>query len=277
MLSLQITSGNQTTAPFTCELKVLGRTPNVTVNGFFVNTNSSLLTSTISLDAPVQQDITGTAVLSFAPDVPNSAIKDNPQVQFCGGNAGDSMCSAAQKDASGLLRIIPFTIPAGTSSLDLSPALTSNVAGTITISLTNVMMGGQSLTVAPLQFTIPRTPPVILADPTASFSGSILNLVMKVSSSTCELSSARAVFSPTSGSELEGGNGGSFTSVIDLTSVFKNFVPFAVDAAHPTGGCAFTLTLPFNISGDAGAIQSVAVTLTNAAGAAPPVTVGLQP
>jgi hypothetical protein len=277
VLMFQITSGTQTTAPFSCELKVLGRVPDVTVNGFFMNIGSPLVTSTIMLDAPVQQDVTGTAVLSFTPDVPNSAIKDNPQVQFCAGNAGDPSCSGAQKDASGLLRVLPFTIPAGTQSLDLSPALMSNVAGTITLTLTNVMMGGQAITVAPLQFTIPRTPPTILAQPTASFAGSVLNIAMKVSSSTCELSSATAVFSPTPGSEFEGSGGGNFTSVVDLTGVFKNFTPFAVDATHPTGGCAFTLTLPFNISGDTRAISTVSITLTNAAGNSQPNTIALQP
>jgi hypothetical protein len=100
---------------------------------------------------------------------------------------------------------------------------------------------------------------------------------MKVSSSTCELSSATAVFSPTPGSEFEGSGGGNFTSVVDLTGVFKNFTPFAVDATHPTGGCAFTLTLPFNISGDTRAISTVSITLTNAAGNSQPNTIALQP
>jgi hypothetical protein len=275
-LSLQITSGSQTTQPFSCQLVVLGRPPVVTVNGFFVNTGSPLLTASVSLDAPVQQDVTGVATLTFTPDVPNTAVKDNPQVQFCGGNAGDPLCSGAQKDSSGLLRILPFTIPAGTQSVNLSPALQSNVAGTIQITLTNLTMGGQTLTATPLTFIIPRAVPSILANPQASFNGDTFQIVVKVSSSTCELSSATAVFHATAGSDLEGG-GSTLTSLIDLTGLFKTFTPFAVDATHPTGGCAFTLTLPFTVTGDHSAIASVDLILKNAAGSTPPSTIGLQP
>lgn len=271
-LGIQVTSGGQTTPIVNCQLTILGRQPTVTVNGFFTNSGSPLVTSSISLDAPVQQNITGTAVLTFIPDVPNSAVKDNPQVQFCGGNSGDPLCASAQKDASGLLRILPFTIPAGTQSLDLSPALKSNVAGTIQIALTNVTMGGQAIQALPLQVTIPRTPPESVAPPQASFSGNTLQLTLKVSSSTCELTSATAVFHPTPDSQLDGA-----TASVDLTGLFKSFTPFAVDATHQTGGCAFTLNLPFTVMGDQSSIASVDLTLKNTVGAAPPIPIGLQP
>jgi len=198
-------------------------------------------------------------------------------VQFCGGNAGDPLCSAATKDSAGLLRMIPFTVPAGTQGLDLSPALESNVAGTIQIALTNVTMGGQAISAPPLQFTIPRTVPQVLSDPQVSFSGDTLQVTLKVSSSTCELSSATAVFTPAAGAELEGAGGGSLTESVDLTGLFKSFTPFAVDATHPTGGCAFTLNLPFTVTGDQNAIARVDLTLQSSVGAAPTVTAALQP
>jgi hypothetical protein len=270
-LALQVTSGTQSIR-VNCQLTILGRMPVVTVNGFFVSAASPLLTSSIALDAPVQQDVTGTAVLSFTPDVPNTSIKDNPQVQFCGGDTNNPLCSAAKKDAAGLLRTIPFTISAGTQGLDLSPALQSNVAGTIQIALTGVTMGGQSITVPPLQFTIARTPPQVLSNPQVSFAGDTLQVSLKVSSSTCELTSAAAVFTPAAGSEIEG-----TTQSVDLTGLFRSFTPFAVDAAHPTGGCAFTLNLPFNVSGDHSAIARVDLALKNSVGAAPVVTSVLQP
>src|SRR6202011_333596 len=128
----------------------------------------------VSLEAPVQQDVTGTAVLSFQPDVPNPAITDNPQVQFCSGNASDPLCGSAQKDASGLLRIVPFTIPAGMQSVSLSPLLKSNVAGTIQISLNNLSLAGHTLTTAMLTVTIPRTPPEFLSNLQVSTSGQTL-------------------------------------------------------------------------------------------------------
>ncbi|MGA2601745.1 MAG: putative Ig domain-containing protein, partial [Bryobacteraceae bacterium] len=275
-LSIQVSSGSQTTQPVSCQLTIMGRQPVVTVNGFFVTTSSNLLTSSVSLDVPVQQDVTGTATLSFTPNVPNTAITDNPQVQFCGGNTGDPLCSSAQENSAGLLRILSFTIPAGTQSVDLSPALESNVAGTIEIALSNLTMGGQSLSAAPLEFTIPQTVPAILSSPQAGLSGNTLQITATVSSSTCELTSATAVFHPSQGSQLAGAGGGSLTSVVDLTSLFTNFTPFAVSSTHPTGGCAFTLTLPFTITGSPAAIASVDLILNNTVGAAPTATIGLQ-
>ena len=276
-LSIQVSSGTQTAQPLSCQLTVLGRQPAVTVNGFFVNTGSALLTSSVSLDAPAQQDITGIATLSFTPNVPNSAINDNPQVQFCGGNTGDPLCSSAQQNSSGLLRILPFTIPAGSQSVDLSPVQESNVAGTIQIALSDLMVGGQSLTAPPLQFTIPQTVPTIVSGPQAAITGNILQITSTVSSSTCELTSATAVFHASQGSELEGAGNGSLTSTINLSSLFANFTPFAVSSTHPTGGCAFTLTLPFTITGSPSAVASVDLILNNTVGAAPTATIGLQP
>jgi hypothetical protein len=263
-LSFQLASGTQTQT-FTCAIAVLGRKPNVTVNGLFTSAGSPLVTTTISLDAPVQEDVTGTAALSFTPDVPNTAIKDNPQVQFCGGNAGDPLCSTAQKDSAGLLRLIPFTVRAGLTSVDLSPLVTSNVAGTIQIALNNLTVGPQTFTAPPLQFTISRTPPAILSIQ-VSRSGQNLQLTVKASSSTCELASATASFAPTAGSDLQGPNGGNPTSTTDLSSLFRSFTPFGVDTTHPIGGCAFTLTLPYSINGDPAAIASVSLTLTSTAG-----------
>src|SRR5262249_16856486 len=126
-LTLTVTSGTQSQT-FTCAIAVLGRKPTVTVNGFFTNAGSPLVTASIALDAPVQENVSGTAVLSFTPNVPNSAVTDNPQVQFCGGNPSDPLCGSAQKNSAGLLRLISFTVPAGTQSINLSPLATSNVA-----------------------------------------------------------------------------------------------------------------------------------------------------
>jgi hypothetical protein len=258
-LSFQVASGSQNQT-FSCAIAVLGRKPTVTLNGSLPNSGGSLLTATLTLDAPVQEDVKGTAVLSFIPDVPNTAIKDNPQVQFCGGNTGDPLCSTAQKDSAGLLRVIPFTIPAGTGSFTLSPLLTSNVAGAIQIAPTNLTVGPQSITAAPLRLTIPRTAPVILASQ-ASLSGQSLTIALKVVSSTCELASATVAFTAASGSQLEG-----TSDTIDLSGVFRSFTPSAVDSTHTLGGCAFALTLPFSISGDPRAVSTVALTLANAVG-----------
>jgi len=259
-LNFQLQSGTQT-VNFTCAIAVLGRKPTVTVTGLFTNTGSALVTSSITLSVPVQEDVTGTAVLTFTPDVPNAAIKDNPQVQFCGGNASDPLCGAATKDSAGLLRVVPFTVRAGLPSVDLPPLVTSNVSGTIQIALNNLLVGPQTITAAPLRFTLSRAAPAILSTPQISRSGQSLQITLKVSSSTCELSSAAAAFTATPGSQLDGAS-----STTSLSSLFQNFAPSAVDATHPIGGCAFTLTLPYSISGDPGAISSVTLTLTNSVG-----------
>ena len=75
---------------------------------------------------------------------------------------------------------------------------------------------------------------------------------------------------------MENASGGILTRVVDLRSLFQNYRPFAVDATHPTGGCAFTLTLPFVIDGDPRAIARVDVTLQNAVGLSPTATARLQ-
>jgi hypothetical protein len=259
-LILQVTSGSQTVT-FSCGITILSRQPVVTVNGLFTSAGSPLVTTTISLDAPVQEDVKGTAALSFASNLVNTAIRDNPQVQFCGGNTGDPLCSSAQKDSAGLLRLIPFTVPAGFGSVDLSPLVQSNCAGTVQIALNNLTVGSQPITAAPLQFTISRTPPVILSTPQLSRNDRNLQITVKVASSTGELSSATANFTPNSGTQIDGAS-----STINLSSLFQSFTPAVVDSTHPIGGCAFTLTLPYTISGDPGAISTVTLTLTNAAG-----------
>jgi hypothetical protein len=182
-------------------------------------------------------------------------------VQFCGGNAGDPLCGAATKDSAGLLRVVPFTVRAGLASVDLPPLVTSNVSGAIQIALNNLLVGPQTITATPLRFSLPRAAPVILSTPQISRSGQTLQIALKVSSSTCELSSAAAAFTATPGSQLDGAS-----STTSLSSLFQNFAPSAVDATHPIGGCAFTLTLPYSISGDPGAISAVSLTLTNSVG-----------
>jgi hypothetical protein len=259
-LNFQLASGGQT-VNFTCAIAVLGRKPTVTVTGLFTNTGSQLVTSSVTLSVPVQEDVKGTALLTFTPDVPNAAIKDNPQVQFCGGNAGDPLCGAAQKDPTNLLRLVPFTVRAGLASADLPPLVTSNVAGTIQIALNNLTVGPQTITAAPLRFTLPRSAPAILSTPQVSRSGQNIQIVLKVAASTCELTSAAAVFTATPGSQLDGAS-----STTSLSSLFQNFAPGAIDSTHPIGGCAFTLTLPYSISGDPSVILTVSVTLTNSVG-----------
>jgi hypothetical protein len=138
--------------------------------------------------------------------------------------------------------------------------LTSNVAGAIQIAPTNLTVGPQSITAAPLRLTIPRTAPVILASQ-ASLSGQSLTIALKVVSSTCELASVTVAFTAASGSQLEG-----TSDTIDLSGVFRSFTPSAVDSTHTLGGCAFALTLPFSISGDPRAVSTVALTLANAVG-----------
>ena len=276
-LNLQVTSGSQTVT-VSCQLTILGRVPAVTINGFFPSVGNPLLTSSITLDAPAQQDVTGTALLSFIPDVPNATIKDNAQVQFCGGNTSDPLCGTATKDSTGLLRQVPVTIPAGsTEPVNLPPVLASNVAGTIQISLTNVTMGSQSITAPPLQFTIPRTTPQILSNVESSFNGGTLQLTLTVSSDTCELTTASAVFTPAQGSELEGSGNGPLTVTTDLSGLFKTFTPFAMGSNHALGGCAVVLNLPYTVSGDPSAIARVDLTISNSVGSAPLVSVGLQP
>jgi hypothetical protein len=258
VLHIQVTSGTQTTQPqLDCRLTVLGRLPTTRLQGFFNTPDGGLLTSSLFLDSPSKEDVTGRAVLSFTSDVPNSSVKDNQQVQF----------ESGQKDASGLLRLFQFTIPAQQTSMNLPAIQKSNVAGTIQISLTNLRAGNQDLVAPdPLRFTVLRAIPEILSELQVNTMGrSVIELTLKAASTTCELTSAIVTFTASEGSELENASGGSVTIPVDLTRVFQSFAP------STTAGCGFLLHLPFNISGTLDAIASASVVLRNTVGDSPPV------
>jgi hypothetical protein len=195
---------------------------------------------TLNIGSPFPSDIAGTVTLTFAPDAANNA--DDPAIQFSTGG-----------------RAAAFTIPAGQTQavFRLSDVLiqTGTVAGTITIT-TTLSAGGNPITCAcPLVRTvrIPRAVPVI-SSVRVTRTGNGFNLVITGFSSTREITRGVFRFSGTIALQTN-------EVIVPFTDVFNTYFRGSAQV-----GGQFVLTMPFVIQGQAGAVTSVSVTLSNTQG-----------
>lgn len=196
--------------------------------------------------------VSGTLSLSFnenAVALPNPYV--NPGVCF-----DAAACSSAPQTTAS------FTIPAGSSSTPIPALQTGTVAGDIVISLD---VPGQPTTTSTI--TIPRAAPVIEAnsvqilDVTAT--GFMVELV--ANSSPRDVQTATFTFNPASGAKINGGA----TFTVDVSALLAQWYGSAQGQSY---GSAFSLQVPFTLNGNASAVGSVTVTLTNSAGTSAPVT-----
>jgi large repetitive protein len=203
---------------------------------------------TVGIPSPYPVEITGNLNLTFAPNAANNA--DDPAIQFSTGG-----------------RTVPFTIPAGQTQAvfrvtDLG-VQTGTTAGTITLAATLQAAGGPIGCNCPLNQTIviPRTAPVITA---VRASRTATGFSVVITGFSTSRDGTQGVF------RFAGTNTLDTTELtVQLATTFNTF--FQSAASAQTGG-QFTLTVPFTIQGDTSAVNSVTVTLTNAAGTSQPVT-----
>jgi hypothetical protein len=186
----------------------------------------------------------GTLTLALTP---NASLTGLPAGYL--GDAGFVSSSGAKSASSAI------TIPAATTSVAFPTFDPGTVAGNVGVTLT---VGGQ--TVASSAVTIQPAAPIIEAGSVQinGVTASGFNVELVATSTTRELQTAQFTFNAAAGATL---NGTSFTvNVAPLLTAW-----FASTDGLNYGG-AFSLTVPFTLSGSASAIGSVSVTLTNSVG-----------
>jgi hypothetical protein len=153
-----------------------------------------------------------------------------------------------------------LTIPAGSTSGSLPAIQTGTVAGKITVTLSQVTVGGVDVTPSPtplLSAQIASSAPVITGA-TFSRNGNTLTVQVVGYATSRELTQATFAFSAAAGQSLQTSQ---FTIPVDAL-----FSPWYSDPANARYGSQFIFTQPFTIQGDVNSVSAQTVTLTNRVG-----------
>jgi hypothetical protein len=195
--------------------------------------------------------LVGTLSLSFNPNAAGLTTPyTNPGVCF-----STTTCTTPPQTSAS------FTIPAGSASVAIPALQTGTVAGDIVLTLN---APGQATTTTTL--TVPRSAPVIEPNGVQIIDVTSTGFVVEVTgySTPRDMQTASFTFNAASGTQI---NGSTFT--VDVSSAMSQWFTGTQSQAY---GSAFSLQIPFTLSGSASAIQSVTVTLTNSAGTSAPAT-----
>ena len=244
-----VTDSSSQTSETSCSLDVT-YTPSLTLTGLPTPANNQTSVSiALGQTAPVNAPVSGTLDLTFQPIGPGVPAGCAPWATF----------------AQNQLPSLPFTIGSGQqteASLENIMLITPGVAGTVTVSINDLTVGGTPVatSVAPVILTIQSSPPSITAGSLVlSKSGNAVAVQFNGISSTRDLQSASVTFNPAAGATLSGNT----SATIPLTG---EAVQYYGDSNSCYEGGAFGVTLSFTISGDPAAIGSATVTVTNSAG-----------
>jgi hypothetical protein len=217
------------------------------------------LSMNLQLASAAPTDLQGILTLSFVPNaagVPNGYM--DPALQFASGGT-----------------TFNFTIQRGTTSPTVSiPNIQQGtVAGRITVTLTSLLAGSLNvLPAAPLNasVTVPQLAPVVESCVMGAVTSGAFSVQLDAYSTPRDLASAIYSFTPASGAQITvtAANGGQVagTTQISVPVATQLSQWFAGSASQPNGS-VFSLQAPFTLSGDASALQSVSVMLTNSVGA----------
>jgi hypothetical protein len=218
----------------------------------------------LTLASPYPLALTGKLNLTFSSDV----FANDPAVQFAAGG-----------------RTVNFTVPAN-STRAVFPnnqtqirIQTGSVAGTIVVAPEiNTTDGGINLTPAsPPQATLSVAPgaPVILGVSVASRVNNVLTLLVNGYATSRSVTRIDLRFTPTSGENVQ-------TTQLALP-VEAAFLGYYQGAQSANFGSLFSATIPLTLTGDVAnvtsvidTLQSVSVTLTNATGTSPAVSLNLR-
>ena len=193
----------------------------------------------MQLSSAYTLDISGTVTLTFTPD---SGLPDDPNIVFPNGT-----------------RTLGFTIAAGSTAFAAS-LQTGTVAGRIDLTITRLVAAGQSILPSPApvrSVQIPRSAPVISSVQVVRTSGGF-DVQVTGYSTPRQVTQAVFVFTAAAGKNLQ-------TTQVTLP-VDSAFTTWYNSTTSGQFGSTFLYTQPFTIQGDASAIASVSVTLTNAVG-----------
>jgi Putative Ig domain len=184
-------------------------------------------------------DISGTVILTSMPA--DSGPSDN-SIQFSSGG-----------------RSANFDIPAGSTSAPLQIQV-GTVAGTIAVTVTQVLAGGLDVTPspAPVASTQVRTSAPVITAATASSNGNTLTIQIVGYATSREVTQAVFSFSAAAGQSLANSQ---FSIPMDST-----FATYYQNSANAAFGSQFILTQPFSIQGNASGVIPQSVTLTNRVG-----------
>jgi streptogramin lyase len=226
-------------------------TPLFTLNGFPTTQPpaSNVTNLSLQLNQAAGVAVSGTLSLSFAPyagdlGLPASGSYMDPALQFVDNN-GNKLGTSYN-----------ITIPPTATSVPIPNIDPGTVAGgiTATLSMDTLAEATASLTVQPLVPQIEEGSVQITNITANSF-----EVELVANSTTRDLQYATFAFTPTAGSQIVGDS--SFTFAV--SSLLSSW--FSSQEGLDYGG-AFSLTVPFTLSGSVNAIQSVAVTLINTVG-----------
>ncbi len=207
----------------------------------------------LTLPDSYQVPVTGTLTLTFTANA--AGAPDDPAIQFLTGG-----------------RATTFTVPAGSNTALFGAAnqiafQSGTVAGAITIRAT-LQAGGIDVTPTPAPtrtFTLPRGGPVIRSVAIANRTATSVQAVIVAYAVTREVNTLNFTFTASGTGALQ------TTSLpLDVATRFGDW--YRSSDAAPYGG-AFTITVPFTVTGDLAAVRSLAVTLNNGDGASPAMSV----
>ena len=226
--------------------------PAITISGLPTSTGYLQQPSiTVSIASASSQEIDGTLTVSFASSVGGT----DQLIQFGPGGLNAS-----------------FIIPAGATQARFSgassiPLLTGTVAGTITLTVSNVTVAGTNVTpVPPPLVTLTNNPTVpFISRVTFSQTPGGVTVVVNGFSSTRDMTSGLFHFAPASNATIATND-----LTVSLSSAFTTWYSSSTSTQY---GSEFTLTVPFSVANGAAAnIVSATVTLTNSKGSSNPVS-----
>ncbi|MEW5977108.1 MAG: choice-of-anchor D domain-containing protein [Acidobacteriota bacterium] len=207
----------------------------------------------VSLSSPYAMPLTGQLLLTFTPTSDNPS--DDPAVQFSSGG-----------------RAVDFTIPANDTRAQFGEAFdigfsTGTVAGNIQISVA-LRNGLDTVTPNPdpsRTAVVERRAPTIANVSVSSRTASGFEIVVTGYATTRSLTRAGFQFAARPGSNVQGG-----AVNLNVESLFTTWYQEEESRAF---GSQFRLRVPFTVQGDANAIGSVSVTLSNIIGTSTPYSV----
>ena len=195
---------------------------------------------------PYPVPITATLTLGFTPAPPNTV--SDPAVLFPNNSTTEVILIPANSAAN--------------QSIDFS---TGSTAGTITLTIV-LTAGGTDITpstLAPLDISLPASPPVINSV-TLTRSGQSMTVAIVGLSSTRDMTQAHFHFTPAAGQSLK-----TTDITLDLSSPFGAWYG---SSTSDTYGTTFQYTQPFTLDSDASTVANVSVTLANSKGDSLPHT-----
>lgn len=208
----------------------------------------------LGLSQPYAMDLTGKLTITFASD----SFADDPSIQFATGG-----------------RTVNFTIPAGTTDAVFSSGKTvqlqtGTVAGTITITPT-FTVSAVDVTPNPAptaKMVVAAAPPQITNVQLGTRTANSFEILITGLSTPRQVSQINLTFTPAQGASLQTAN-----LFVNTDASFSTWFQSQTGISY---GSQFTASVVVNVAGDINAVQSVAVTASNAKGDSNSMSVNLR-